>query len=193
MILVVDNYDSFTYNLVDLFAPFDEVVIRYPDDATIYDLKPDVLVISPGPGHPDDTSHLKDIIHYFKDLPILGVCLGAQALYSYYGGNVIVGKRVMHGKIDRLSYDHPTALYENISEYSDIMRYHSLICEERSLPKTLKVTGRTEDAIQSFEHETQLHFGIQYHPESFASPNVARVIHNFMRLAKKGVHSHDIT
>lgn len=193
MILVIDNYDSFTYNLVDLFAPYDDVLIRYPDDSTIYDLKPDVLVISPGPGHPDDTSHLKDIIHFFKNLPILGVCLGAQALYSYYGGNVIVGDRVMHGKIDQLRFEYPTALYENISEYSDIMRYHSLICEEASLPPTLKITGRTDDAIQSFEHISQSHYGIQYHPESFASPKVARVIYNFMKLVKKGVNPHDIT
>ncbi|UEX90410.1 anthranilate synthase component II [Staphylococcus ratti] len=191
MILVIDNYDSFTYNLVDLFHPYDEVKVRYPDDSSIFDLCPDVLVISPGPGHPDDTPYLNRIIKHFNALPILGVCLGAQALYRYYGGEVKVGRQVMHGKIDRLQFEQATPLYQNISEYSDIMRYHSLICEEITCPSALIITGRTEDAIQSFEHRTHLHYGIQYHPESFASPEVTKIVHNFMELAQKGVKPHD--
>lgn len=88
MILVIDNYDSFTYNLVDLLHPYDEVNVVYPDDPTLYHYQPDVVVISPGPGHPNDTTHLAEIIEHFKHLPILGICLGAQALYCYYGGTV---------------------------------------------------------------------------------------------------------
>lgn len=193
MILVIDNYDSFTYNLVDLLHPYDEVNVVYPDDSKLYHYQPDVVVISPGPGHPNDTTHLAEIIEHFNHLPILGICLGAQALYCYYGGTVRVGKKVMHGKMDQLQFQAPTPLYENISEYSDIMRYHSLICDESTVPKALQITGRTKDAIQSFQHQERLHVGVQYHPESFASPDVANIIANFIAMARKGGHSYEVT
>lgn len=112
MILVIDNYDSFTYNLVDMFRLKEDVVVKYPDDDTLYDLQPDALVISPGPGHPDDTTRLHEIIEHFKGIPILGICLGAQALYRYYGGRVVVASKVMHGKIDTLQFEKPTLLYK---------------------------------------------------------------------------------
>ncbi|WP_410049156.1 anthranilate synthase component II [Staphylococcus felis] len=185
MILVIDNYDSFTYNLVDMLRNFDEVVIKYPDDDSLYHLKPDAVVISPGPGHPADTSHLMRIIDFYKELPILGVCLGAQALYHYYGGEVRVGEQVMHGKVDRIQFEAPSILYQHISEYSEIMRYHSLICDEETLPNTLIVTARTEDCIQSFEHRERYHYGIQYHPESFASIQVKDIVKQFIKCYRK--------
>ena len=193
MILVIDNYDSFTYNLVDQLYPFDQVQVFYPDDNTLFQLSPDIVVISPGPGHPNDTEHLANIIQYFNHLPILGICLGAQALYSFYGGTVNVGQRVMHGKLDQIQFESPTYLYHNISEYSDIMRYHSLVCDENTLPSTLKITGKTEDAIQSFEHQSRCHVGIQYHPESFACPHISRVIQNFITMARKEVNDRGTT
>lgn len=193
MILVIDNYDSFTYNLVDMFRHDDEVVVKYPDDPTLFDLQPSAVVISPGPGHPDDTTHLHDIIAHFQEIPILGICLGAQALYRYYGGAVIVADKVMHGKIDQLQFENRTFLHDGISEYSDIMRYHSLICDESTLPINIQITGRTADSIQSFEHTQHPHFGIQYHPESFASRDVANVVNNFLTIVKKGACTHDIT
>lgn len=184
MILMIDNYDSFTYNLVDLLRKHDEVVIVYPDDPNIYDYEPSAVVLSPGPGHPNDNDLLRRIIDCYHDCPILGICLGAQALYDYYGGVVDVGERIVHGKIDRLKFEAPSILYEDISEYSDIMRYHSLICQEETLPDVLIVTGRTCDSIQSFEHRSHPHFGVQYHPESFASPDVAKVVSNFINRVK---------
>lgn len=193
MILVIDNYDSFTYNLVDMFRLREEVVVKYPDDDKLFDLQPDALVISPGPGHPDDTTRLHDIIEHFKNVPILGICLGAQALYRYYGGRVVVAEKVMHGKIDTLQFEKPTLLYKGISEHSDIMRYHSLICEEKTLPQDIRITGRTSDSIQSFEHQVRPHYGIQYHPESFASIAVAGIVENFLAIVKKGVLTHDVT
>ncbi|MBI5974383.1 anthranilate synthase component II [Staphylococcus canis] len=185
MILMIDNYDSFTYNLVDMLREFDEVVIKYPDDLTLFDIEPDAIVISPGPGHPADTEHLMHIINHYQNKPILGVCLGAQALYHYYGGNVRVGSQVMHGKVDKLQLEAPSILYQDISEDSEIMRYHSLICDEATLPKELIVTARTPDCIQSFEHQDKLHFGIQYHPESFASIQVKSVIEQFINAYRK--------
>ncbi len=192
MILVIDNYDSFTYNLVDMLRPFDNLRVHYPDDTSLFNLNPDGVVISPGPGHPNDSDDLHRIIQSFEHIPILGICLGAQALYCYYGGDVNVAQKVMHGKIDQLSFDAPSALYKGISEHSDIMRYHSLICEEATLPASLLITGRTRDSIQSFEHRSRPHFGLQYHPESFASKDVAKVVENFLFIVKKGVKSHDI-
>ncbi|QLK86785.1 aminodeoxychorismate/anthranilate synthase component II [Staphylococcus sp. 17KM0847] len=185
MILVIDNYDSFTYNLVDLLQVHDEVAVVYPDAPDVLTYHPKAVVLSPGPGHPNDNDTLTRIIKHYHHLPILGICLGAQALYHYYGGNVIVGERIVHGKLDQLIFEHPSRLYDNISEYSDIMRYHSLVCQRESLPDTLVVTSRTTDCIQSFEHKQSLHFGVQYHPESFASSDVADIVTNFIRIIKE--------
>ena len=102
MILVVDNYDSFTYNLVNIIGKTEDMVIKYPDDPEIFGLEIDGLIISPGPGHPLDTNLLMDIIEHYKKKPILGVCLGSQALTCYYGGDVIQNKKIKHGKKDTM-------------------------------------------------------------------------------------------
>lgn len=188
MILVIDNYDSFTYNLVDLIKQFDEVVIYHPDEAPL-NLKIDGLVISPGPGHPEDTDDLKKIINAYQDKPILGICLGAQALTTYYGGKVIVGQEVKHGKVDQINLIEPSIIYKACKQHFNIMRYHSLISEETSFPAELIVTGRTKDAIQSFEHRNKPHFGIQYHPESFASDYGNEIIHAFINTTKEGANN----
>ncbi|MEB6200644.1 MULTISPECIES: aminodeoxychorismate/anthranilate synthase component II [Mammaliicoccus] len=188
MILVIDNYDSFTYNLVDLIEQFDEVVIHHPDETPL-DLKIDGLVISPGPGHPDDTDELRKIIDAYSDKPILGICLGAQALTTYYGGKVIAGKEVKHGKVDQINLLEQSVLYKECNQNFNIMRYHSLISDESTFPKCLKVTGRTIDAIQSFEHITRPHFGIQYHPESFASEYGNEIIKAFVNTTKEGANN----
>ncbi|UXR71483.1 aminodeoxychorismate/anthranilate synthase component II [Staphylococcus sp. IVB6240] len=193
MILMIDNYDSFTYNLVDLLSAHDEVKVCYPDDPNVLDYKPSAIVLSPGPGYPNDNDLLRRIIDHYHNLPILGICLGAQALYDYYGGVVDVGERIVHGKLDQLEFEAPSILYKDISEYSEIMRYHSLICKRETLPHDLIVTGRTEDSIQSFEHRIHRHFGVQYHPESFASPDVAQIVTNFINIAKQEGKKDDIT
>ena len=180
MILFIDNYDSFSYNLVDLVRRTAEVKVCYPDDPTLFTLEPDAVVISPGPGHPNDTDDLNRIIHHFRNIPILGVCLGAQALVSYYGGRVVQGNRVVHGKVEQLEQRAKTHLYTSMPEYFDIMRYHSLIFEGETFPDALVITGETSDCIQSFEHQTALHYGIQYHPESFATYQGEQIIRNFI-------------
>lgn len=185
MILVVDNYDSFTYNLVDIVGKTSDVIIKYPDDPEIFDLKIDGLIISPGPGHPLDTSYLLNIIEHYKHKPILGVCLGSQALTCYHGGDVIQGEKICHGKKDTIQIVNESKLYRNITEYSEIIRYHSLISDPKTLPDTLKITAQTKDSIQSFEHINDLHFGIQYHPESFATEYGEAIINNFLNIVEE--------
>ncbi|RIO62539.1 aminodeoxychorismate/anthranilate synthase component II [Staphylococcus haemolyticus] len=195
MILIIDNYDSFTYNLVDVVSQIDEVIIKYPDDKDVlnYLEKFDGVIISPGPGHPLDGDELVKIIDKYHTLPILGICLGAQALTCYYGGKVIQGEKVMHGKVDTLEVKNESELYLMIPHQFKIMRYHSLVSEMKSFPKNLIITGRTSDSIQSFEDKQHLHFGIQYHPESFATEFGSQIIKNFIRIVKERVNLNGIT
>ena len=185
MILVVDNYDSFTYNLVNIIGKTEDMVIKYLDDPEIFGLEIDGLIISPGPGHPLDTNLLMDIIEHYKEKPILGVCLGSQALTCYYGGDVIQNKKIKHGKKDTMQIVSDSKLYRYITEYSEIMRYHSLISDPETLPKPLKITAKTNDCVQSFEHRNGLHYGIQYHPESFATEYGEEIIKNFLNIIKE--------
>ncbi|MBE7599701.1 aminodeoxychorismate/anthranilate synthase component II [Staphylococcus aureus] len=178
MILVVDNYDSFTYNLVDIVAQHTDVSVQYPDDDNVLNQSVDAVIISPGPGHPLDDQQLMKIISTYQHKPILGICLGAQALTCYYGGEVIKGDKVIS--------HHQHLLYQDIPEQFSIMRYHSLISNPDNFPEELKITGRTEDCIQSFEHKERPHYGIQYHPESFATDYGVKIITNFINLVKEG-------
>ena len=190
MILIIDNYDSFTYNLVDIVAQNitneNEVKVLYPDDDRVMRQNVKGIIISPGPGHPLDNDLLLNIIHHYKDKPILGVCLGAQALTCYYGGRVIQGKTVMHGKVDQLNLQTHSKLYTGLPSTFNIMRYHSLVSDIEQFPETLVVTGETSDCIQSFEHINHLHFGIQYHPESFATEYGEEIIKNFINVVVEG-------
>ncbi|MEQ6029145.1 anthranilate synthase component II [Staphylococcus saccharolyticus] len=177
MILIIDNYDSFTYNLVDIVARKTDVQVKYPDDEELFEVQNvSALIISPGPGHPLDNQSLMKIIEYYDNKPILGVCLGAQALTCYYGGEVIQGSKVMHGKVDKLQIINETPIYNDIVSDFKIMRYHSLVSNPKNFPKELTITGKTEDCIQSFQHKNKKHYGIQYHPESFATEKGEQII-----------------
>lgn len=184
MILVIDNFDSFTYNLVNLLKLYSEVVVITPD-APYQKYAPDGVLISPGPGHPLDNDDLVSIIEHFKKKPILGVCLGAQALTCYYGGQVVVGDKVKHGKLDTLTVRTPNRLYPFAKDHFEIMRYHSLVSDPDTFPDCLQITGQTDDAIQSFEHKTRPHFGIQYHPESFACVQGDAIIREFVAIVEQ--------
>ena len=119
MILIIDNYDSFTYNLVDMVSKQADVIVKFPDDSEIYELKNiSAVIISPGPGHPLDNNLLIKLIEYFENKPILGVCLGSQALTCYYGGEVIQGLKIMHGKVDDLEIVKSTPLYQGCLLYT---------------------------------------------------------------------------
>lgn len=195
MILIIDNYDSFTYNLVDIVSQIDDVCIKYPNDKDVLNYLGQIegVIISPGPGHPLDGDELMTIIDNYHSLPILGVCLGAQALTCYYGGKVVQGEKVMHGKVDTLKIQNQSPLYLSIPHQIKIMRYHSLVSDIASFPKNLIITGRTKDAIQSFEDKEHLHFGIQYHPESFATEFGAQIIKNFIHIIKERGHLNGAT
>ncbi|MBO0928430.1 aminodeoxychorismate/anthranilate synthase component II [Staphylococcus sp. 30400_3112M30941] len=188
MILVIDNYDSFTYNLVDIVAQYTDVIVKYPDETDVLKQTVDAIIISPGPGHPLDDQQLMEIIETYQQKPILGICLGAQALTCYYGGEVIKGNKVMHGKVDtfNIKTENNSLLYEGVPEQFSIMRYHSLISNPDNFPEELKITGRTEDCIQSFEHKERPHYGIQYHPESFATDYGVKILMNFINSVKGG-------
>ena len=188
MILIIDNYDSFTYNLVDIVSKHQNVIVKYPDDpdALTYQETVSGVIISPGPGHPLDNNYLLQIIETYKNLPILGVCLGAQALTCYYGGRVIQSDTVMHGKVDIMHQTHSSLLYKGCPSSFNIMRYHSLISDANHFPKNLIITGKTEDSIQSYEHNKRTHYGIQYHPESFATDYGEQIITNFLNITQKG-------
>jgi anthranilate synthase component 2 len=170
---------------VNIIGKTEDMVIKYPDDPEIFGLEIDGLIISPGPGHPLDTNLLMDIIEHYKKKPILGVCLGSQALTCYYGGDVIQNKKIKHGKKDTMQIVSDSKLYRDITEYSEIMRYHSLISNPETLPKPLKITAKTNDCVQSFEHRNGLHYGIQYHPESFATEYGEEIIKNFLNIIKE--------
>lgn len=187
MILIIDNYDSFTYNLVDIVEKQCETIVKYPDDTDICNLKGiTAVIISPGPGHPLDNQLLIKLIENFENLPILGVCLGAQALTCYYGGDVIPGSCVKHGKVDTLTIVNQSPLYKGIKSSFKVMRYHSLISDPCSFPESLLITGQTYDSIQSFQHKNRKHYGIQFHPESFATENGKQIIINFINIATRG-------
>ena len=161
------------------------MIVKYPDDPEIYHLDVDGVVISPGPWHPLDKEDLMKIIKHYENKPILGVCLGAQALTCYHGGDVIQSEFIMHGKTDQMRIIKDTKLYRNIPEYSEIMRYHSLISNSKTIPEAFIITAETKDCIQSFEHSQLLHFGIQYHPESFATADGVQIINNFLNIVKE--------
>lgn len=191
MILIIDNYDSFTYNLVDIVAQHRKVKLTYVDQISINQLiglNIEGIIISPGPGHPQDYPELMKIILIFPNVPILGVCLGAQALTCYYGGKVVQGSNILHGKVDQMDILGESKLLRKIPQSSDIMRYHSLVSDPKSFPKELTITAQTSDCIQAFEHQSYPHYGVQFHPESFATAYGEQMILNFLDICKEAEH-----
>jgi anthranilate synthase component II len=185
MLLMLDNYDSFTYNLVQYFGELGEQVQTFRNDAiTIADieaLKPDRIVVSPGPCSPKQAGISVELIkHFAGKLPILGVCLGHQAIGYAFGGNVIRAKKVMHGKTDRISTQ-ATGVFRNLPMAFDVARYHSLVVEEVSLPAELEITAMSSDGeIMGLRHRTLPIEGVQFHPESVASEYGHALLKNFL-------------
>jgi anthranilate synthase component II len=185
MLLMLDNYDSFTYNLVQYFGELGEDVQTHRNDcisiAQIEALKPDRIVISPGPCSPKEAGISVEVIRHFSGkLPILGVCLGHQAIGYAFGGNVIRAQRVMHGKTDKISTQ-ATGVFRNLPTSFDIARYHSLVVEVASLPAELEITATSSDGeIMGLRHRTLPIEGVQFHPESVASEYGHALLKNFL-------------
>ncbi len=188
MILVIDNYDSFTYNLVHYLAELGaEMEIRRNDTLTVTEalsLKPQALLLSPGPCTPNEAGICLDLIAAAPvDLPILGVCLGHQAIGQAFGGQVIRAKTLMHGKTSQVTHS-GTGLFEGVPSPFTAARYHSLAVRLESLPESLVATAWTEDGeIMGMAHRTRPIHGVQFHPESYATEHGHRLLANFLRLA----------
>lgn len=187
MILVIDNYDSFTYNLVQQLGEMgaDLRVVRN-DKTTLDDIRllaPSHIVISPGPGTPDDGGVSLDVIRYLGETtPVLGVCLGHQCIGQAYGGVVLRAPRVMHGKTSLIHHD-GDALFQDVPNPFEATRYHSLIVEESSLPSELVVTARTEAGeIMGVRHRRFPVYGVQFHPESILTVHGPRILKNFLEV-----------
>lgn len=186
-ILVIDNYDSFTFNLVQLIGHFtDDIIVKRNDKVTIKEIEkinPDKIVISPGPGTPQDSGLSPQIIsHFGKNKPLLGVCLGHQTIGEVFGGKVINAPNLMHGKSSQIIHDGKT-LYKNISQHFEAGRYHSLIVEKNSLPSVLEISSQTSDGIiMGLRHKYFPIEGIQFHPESILTKVGNQLIENWLAL-----------
>jgi anthranilate synthase/aminodeoxychorismate synthase-like glutamine amidotransferase len=185
MIVMIDNYDSFTYNLVQYLMMLGTPVQVFRNDAAtiagLEALHPSGIVISPGPGRPESAGiSLKLITHFSGKLPILGVCLGHQAIAMAFGGKVISAKRLMHGKTSNVKAD-GEGLYRGVPSPFTAMRYHSLAVDKESLPECLLITAESEDGeIMGLRHRQHPTEGIQYHPESIMTPVGKRLLRNFL-------------
>lgn len=183
MILMIDNYDSFTYNLVQYLSELDEVVTVRNDQITLEDIRalgPTHIVISPGPGTPAEAGISKDVILTFKGLiPILGVCLGHQSIGEIFGGRVIRASEPFHGKISRIHHE-GKGILKGLPRPFNATRYHSLVVEEASLPDDIEVTARTEDGtVMAIGHRDIPLFGVQFHPESILTESGMDILRNF--------------
>jgi para-aminobenzoate synthetase component 2 len=190
-VLLIDNYDSFTYNLVQSFLVLGaevEVYRNYQIDvATALSLEPTHLVISPGPGRPEDAGISLDMIAAFEGrIPVLGVCLGHQSLVQHYGGRIVSAARLMHGKTSPIEHD-GKSLFAGLPQPCEVGRYHSLAAERDSIPAVLEVTARTAGGeIMGVRHRELPVEGVQFHPESVLTPEGDQLLNNFLQMRAPG-------
>ena len=187
MILVIDNYDSFTYNLVQYLGEIGaEVKVYRNDQITVQEiekLKPGRLLISPGPGRPNDAGISEEVVRRFAGkLPILGVCLGHQAIGEVFGGKIVRAKKLMHGKTSSIIHDGKT-IFQGLPNPFPATRYHSLLVERESLPQVLEVSAWTKEGeIMGLRHKEYKVEGVQFHPESILTKNGKQLLTNFLAL-----------
>lgn len=188
MLILIDNYDSFTYNLVHYIGELGTecTVIRNDkiSPAEVVAKKPQAIVLSPGPCTPNEAGVCLDLINATEGkIPLLGVCLGHQAIGQSYGGKIIRANEPMHGKLSTISHS-DTGVFAGLEPAFEVTRYHSLIIERATLPDCLDITAETEDGvIMGVQHKTHPVHGVQFHPESIASENGHRILANFLSLA----------
>ncbi|MGN0630764.1 MAG: anthranilate synthase component II [Ruminococcus sp.] len=188
MILLIDNYDSFSYNLYQLIGEIepDIKVIRNDEMTTeeIAKLAPDKIILSPGPGRPEDAGIIIEAAKTVsKNIPTLGVCLGHQAICNAYGAVITYAKELMHGKQSDVTFDTECLLFKNIPETAKVARYHSLAADPDTMPDCLKVTAVTADGeVMAVQHKEYPIFGVQFHPESIMTPDGRQMLRNFIEL-----------
>ena len=186
MILLIDNYDSFSYNLYQLVGEIrpDIRVIRN-DEMTveqIRSLRPDHIILSPGPGRPEDAGVIIDVVKELGgEIPILGVCLGHQAICAAFGAEITYAKELMHGKPSDLYFTPKCPLFMGLKQGTPVARYHSLAVNRETLPPELKVTAHANDGeVMAVQHKEKPIFGVQFHPESILTPDGKRILINFL-------------
>ncbi len=186
MILLIDNYDSFSYNLYQYIGEInpDIKVIRNDELSVdeIRELNPDRIILSPGPGRPENAGVIIEAVKKLGvEIPILGVCLGHQAICAAYGAEVTYAKQLMHGKQSKVKFDKNCLLFKNCPEYAKVARYHSLAADDTTVPDCLAVTAVTDDGeIMAVQHKEYPVFGVQFHPESIMTPDGKTMLNNFI-------------
>ncbi|WP_440858383.1 anthranilate synthase component II [Staphylococcus shinii] len=190
MILIIDNKDSFTYNIVDYIkqsyrGQVEVVDVEMMTNECIHSLQPHAIVISPGPGSPEDYPILNQVIQTFSTKgPILGICLGFQQIVTYFGGNIVKSDKPIHGHTTRIKHN-GIGIFDGLPESFDVMRYHSLKAEQSSFPTTLTVTATNhEGIIMALEHKVLPIYGVQYHPESILSEYGLKQIQIFIDIVE---------
>lgn len=190
MILLLDNYDSFTYNLVQYLSELGaEVAVYRNDEIDVEDIRkrtPQGIVLSPGPGRPENSGNMNKIVAELSgEMPMLGVCLGHQAIAQVFGGEITYAPTLMHGKTSQVYHNHSTLFADTPSPFI-ATRYHSLVVDVESLPEEFKLTAWTDDGVvMAIEHLERPLFGLQFHPESIMTPSGKQILKNFLETLKK--------
>lgn len=194
MVLLIDNYDSFSYNLYQLVGEVigyeQKIRVIRNDEMTIEQIegmKPSQIILSPGPGRPQNAGVCEEVIKYFKGkIPIFGVCLGHQAICEAFGADIGYAECLMHGKMSIVDLDTDSDIFKNMPDRIEAARYHSLAVESKSIPACIKVIARTEDGeIMAVRHSEYHVYGVQFHPESILTPNGKSIIENFLNIRQK--------
>lgn len=189
MVLLIDNYDSFSYNLYQLVGSLDpDIRVIRNDELTVPEIRslsPHCIILSPGPGRPADSGVCEDVIRELAGTcPILGVCLGHQAICEVYGATVSYARQLMHGKQSQVTLDLKSPLFRGLPAQIPVARYHSLAALGNTIPPSLQVIGTAEDGeIMAVQHRSQPVFGLQFHPESILTPQGKQIMQNFLSLA----------
>lgn len=187
MILLIDNYDSFSYNLYQLIGEIEpDIEVIRNDEMTIDEIRnlnPNRIILSPGAGRPEDAGVIIEAVQSLgKDLPILGVCLGHQAICAAFGATVTYAKELMHGKQSDVKFDTACPLFKGCPEIAPVARYHSLAADTNTIPEELKITALTTDGeIMAVQHNEYPIYGVQFHPESIMTPDGKQMLRNFIK------------
>lgn len=187
MILLIDNYDSFSYNLYQLIGEIEpNIKVIRNDEMTvdaIRNLKPHRIILSPGPGRPEDAGIIIEVAKTLgKEIPILGVCLGHQAICAAFGATVTYAKELMHGKQSTVKFDASCPLFQGCPQVAPVARYHSLAADATTIPECLKVTALTTDGeVMAVQHKEYPIYGVQFHPESIMTPDGKQMLQNFIK------------
>lgn len=188
MILLIDNYDSFSYNLYQLIGELNpDIKVIRNDELTVEEIRrlaPERIIVSPGPGRPEDAGCIIDVIKELgPEIPLLGVCLGHQAICAAFGATVTYAKRLMHGKQSDVMFENACPLFSNIPKIAPVARYHSLAADPQTMPPCLQVTAITKEAeIMAVQHREYPIYGVQFHPESIMTPDGRTMLKSFVNL-----------